>query len=384
MSATVDNLIKDTNTLQTTIGDLLTDAQNLDTALVHLDTALNVPSKIDSDLKQLIKTMKTAKDVLQVVKLVPEISTEVGVAIDAINAIEEPIQDAEKALADFDDKIEPIKQKIEAFDKKLKELIQKIKAFKTKITDYITQINNAQQCINSLPDGSTKTSLQSDLDGLASKSDQYVTELNTLLQNVINQVNEIEDYVKNKLGPNIKILNDIEQEIETLEDQLKAIIDPLSRLGALLNKKISVSFPYPCGTWSDPLKICHYPIGFTIQEILNGAQWIENEIKKILGKVLYEAAKIFGLGNLYKELEKKANAFLNKVLGELKKLFKSLNIQIPGLDKIEQTLKNILNELQNLENKFSLDLSPIEKYIQKIEDDIAAFKSIYDNCKNVG
>lgn len=386
MSTSVNKLNKDTATLKVTVGEILTAAQGLDSKLLQLENTLNIPSKIDSDLKQLVTVMNTVKHLLQVAKLVPEISSEVSAIIKAINAIEVPLKKAQSAISDFDKKIKPLKKAVKNFEAKLKILINKIQTFQTKLKDYVTQVNNVQQCINSLPDGSTKTTLQSKLDKLAEQSDQYVVKLNTLLQAVITKVKQMSDFIENKLDPLFKPLEDIENEIKELENRLQGIIRPLSELSSLFNRKLSVSFPYPCGITGFPPKTkwCHYSIGFTIKEILKGPGWIEDQIKRILSTVLYDVAKAFGLDKLIKKLVNEANGAMKKVLSTLKKLLKALNIQIPGLAKIGKTLSSILKALKNLESELSLDLGPIKDEIANIENDVAAFKKIYKNCKNVG
>lgn len=384
MSTSVNKLNKDTATLKVTVGEILTAAQGLDSKLLQLENTLNIPSKIDSDLKQLVTVMNTVKHLLQVAKLVPEISSEVSAIIKAINAIEVPLKKAQSAISDFDKKIKPLKKAVKKFEAKLKILINKIQTFQTKLKDYVTQVNNAQQCINSLPDGSTKTTLQPKLDKLADQSDQYVVKLNTLLQAVITKVKQMSDFIENKLDPLFKPLEDIENEITELENRLQGIIRPLSELSSLFNRKLSVSFPYSCPTWKDLGKTCHYSIGFTIKEILKGPGWIEDQIKRILSTVLYDVAKAFGLDKLIKKLVNEANGAMKKVLSTLKKLLKALNIQIPGLAKIGKTLSSILKALKNLESELSLDLGPIKDEIANIENDVAAFKKIYKNCKNVG
>lgn len=394
MSQSVTKLNQDTAALQTALTTILQASQKLDNQLLQLEHDLNIPSALDSDLKQITDSTATLEDVLTVAAIVPAISSEASAAKDALVAIDQPLKDAESALEDFDEKIQPLKDAVNKAEGAVSAFNSKLVEFQQKLVDGLTQVNNTQTCISALPDGTIKSGLQSDLDSVAGSTDTLVVQLTGLLNSAITSVNGAFQYVETTFEPLLNPFTQVNQVVQDLEKRLQGIIAPLSELKNYLSQKISISFSYPCGAnpgraWPLPvvlpsIKYCNYSLGFTIQQILNGPAWLENQIKAILSGAILTAANALGLGKLAQELQDKANAVINSVVGTLTRLLNSLNISIPGLDSIKQEIQAILDALAGLEEKVGIDFTPMENLFQQIESDVAAAEKIYDSCTNSG
>ena len=380
MSQAVDKLTADTETLDGSLEKFIDAGKAMEGALVHVESVLNLPSTVESDLKKITGPLNTIKDLLLVAALVPQLRAAADNARTAITEILVPIERAENALGDFDKKIEPIKAAVE----KAKDVIEKfnteVEKFQRDLATYSPNVNSAQNCITALPDGSVKTNLQNNLDGVAEASDTRVVQLNGLLVTAIRIATDAKDYVIDTLDPLFQPFRDLQEAIRALETRLEGILEPLQELKKLMDFEISVSFPYPCPEWTDPLKICWYPISFSVQEILDGIGAIEKEMERILSTVLMEALKFFGLDKLFNELIQKADAIIAGVVQQITKILDSLDINIPGLADIQKIIADLQAKLDGFLGMIVVDVQPMYDLMERIEADIAAFRKVYEAC----
>jgi hypothetical protein len=122
----------------------------------------------------------------------------------------------------------------------------------------------------------------------------------------------------------------------------------------------------------------HYTlkIGFSI--IIKGIHKIEQEIKRLLKKALYEAAKVYGLKKLAQELVREAEAELNKIRSKMKL---NINVNVPGLDGLEQKLKALEAAYEKMKKALEADEKPFLDAMAQMKSDMQALEKIYRDCK---
>jgi len=379
-SAVVEKLKSDVATLKSTIDTYITSAQALDKDLVIVIRGLELIDKVATDLKVLDQVLTTVNQLLDVAKLIPQTKTEAQALSDGINVIKPQVSQASKVANKYNDEFTPFRGKLETFDEKLKSLIQKTQAFERKLDAYVVHISNAQQCINSLPEGTAKNDLQSRLDNLSSSSDQRVVQANRYLQDIISTVNYVENEIQIKIKGYLEPLHDLEIRIDDLLGKLNLLINPLHDLQGLYLKHFSVSFPYPSPTWKNPFRMKTYTLSIGFDIIIKGIDEIEREIERLLSKALLKAAKLFGLEKLIKDLMAQAQRELDAILNQLMMKFK---VEIPGLDQLELNLKGLKMEFDLILPKIDIDTQPLEDLLNAIELDIIEMENIYNNCRRL-
>ncbi len=133
--------------------------------------------------------------------------------------------------------------------------------------------------------------------------------------------------------------------IATIEDRLHDMEGPLKNVVATLDRSVSFEFPYPDPELKHPLHEGHYRIDISVRKALNGAEFIEKEIEKMLSKFLWKMLKEFGLEKALKSLENDAKGLMKDALS---KLDMRVDLSIPGIDNVERNESELKSELEKL------------------------------------
>ena len=397
MSTPVDKLNTDTKTLDGTLKRYLTAGKKMEAALVQIEGYLNIPSKVESDLKKIDKPLTTLRQLLLVVELVPQTAIQ-SAAKGARKLIRElliPVKKAERSLKAFDTKIKPIKTVVGKAKGVVKQFNTAVDEFEKGLAKFTAGVNQAQTCITALPSGSTKTSLQEDLDGVAVASDKRVVQLNGLLVSAIDAANGTAVYVKNTLDPLFQPFRDLEKAIDDLKKRLDPLLQPLRDLKKLMDKKISFSFPYPDGwTWVDGYynswgiwvpghwlpKFSWYPVSFTISQILDGFEDFKKRLERILSAFLMRIITALGLKSIFDRLKAEADKIIGALVSQIKILLDELDIKIPFIDDVKDFIAAVQAKLDEFKGMITIAVTPMTNLMKQIQKDVAAFKNVYDEC----
>ncbi|RPI06002.1 MAG: hypothetical protein EHM64_04540 [Ignavibacteriae bacterium] len=376
MSASVDQLQTDVATFDQTLNTYITNGKKLDSDIQVVLKGLDLINTMATSLKNLDDGLTTVEKLIKYAQALPqvEVQEKANQLEKKMQSIHPPVTKACTTVNNFNDKITPTRQKLQSFDDKLQKLIAAAEKFEKGLNTYTKDIARAQQCINSLPDGSTKDGLQARLDQLANASDKRVVEANKILTDIIKVVDAIDKKINTEIKKLLEPIDDLEADIAALLKDLTEIINPLKDLESLFSKSFCVPFPDP--SIRHPLRTHSVCIGFDI--ILQGEEKIKNEIERILGKTLYKVAKAFGIDKLVNKLKDLGDKALDPIL---KELHLDIKVNLPGLGSLEQNLKDLSTELGDLSNMMTLDTQPLQDAFDKIEKDIQDMENIYQNCK---
>lgn len=364
------------------LSSILTEIDKLLYDLKVIETDLTIPSKVNSDLKKLTRTMDNVSTVLKIVSIVPNLATQAQDAIEGINDIEQPIKKAETAIDKFDKKIKPVKKAVKEAQKILTDFKNKIEVIKAKVDGFVNEITLCQGCIDSL--SAEESSLQEELNQVATTTDEIVVDANNAVENTRELMATLNSFFNSIIMPPFQSIYNLGQLIESFQKALSLLEDKLGDLAAYLKKKVHVSFPYVCGF--DVLKgekICHYEISFSVYDVYKGAKYIEKQIKKILSKALYTAAKLFGVKDLYKKLKKEAEEMTNKLIAELIKELESMVFHIAGLSGLKADLELLISKLIPFDPFSDMNFDGIKEFFHEIEQGIDQIENIYERCKKV-
>jgi len=377
-SGAVDRLQNDVAEFDKTLNIYITEGQKLDGDIQIVLKGLDLIDKMANDLQKLDNALSTVEKLITIAKDIPQTEKAAATLSNGMQTIHPPVTQASTTVNNFNNKITPARQNLQNFDTKLQKLITTAQNFEKRLNVYTADISKAQQCLNSLPEGSVKDGLISRLDKLADASDKRVVQATKILKDIIAVVNDVKQVIDQEIRTALEPMYDLETQIEDLFKKLNALINPLHDLHALFSKSFGVSFPYPSPTWKNPFRIKHYSIDIGFGTIIKGAGAIEKEIEHLLSNELYKAAKLFGLEKLIKDLENQAQKELNNVLKDLHLDFKA---EIPDLNKLEQWMNNLDKGFGDLLPKLNLDTKPLEDLFNDIENDIREMENIYQNCK---
>lgn len=377
-SAAADRLQDDVATFDKTLNTYITEGQKLDSDIQLVLKGLDLIDKMATDLQKLDDGLSTVEKLIVIAKDIPETEKEATTLSHGMETIHPPVTRACTTVNNFNNKIKPSRKNLEDFDAKLQKLITAAQNFEKRLNAYTADITKAQQCINSLPEGSAKDGLQSHLDKLADASDKRVVQATKLLKDIIAVVQDVKQIIDQEIRVAMEPLYELETQIEDLYKEVNALINPLHDLKALFSKSFSVKIPYPSPTWKDPIRIKHYSLDIGFDTILKGTGAIEKEIERLLSKELYKAAKLFGLDQLVKDLKEQEQRELKTILKDLHMGFKA---EIPDLNKLDQWLNDLDKGFGDLTPKLNLDPIPLEGLMNDIENDIREMENIYQNCK---
>ena len=357
----LQNDVKDFDkTLNTYIKNGVQLHKDLQTILTGLNT-LNMLAKglddLDKALTAIEKGIKYAEDIPQTAEKATNLENDV-------RKFHPSVTKASKSANDLNNKITPTRENLQSFNEKLQTLIEAATAFKAGLDTYTSVITQAQNCISSLPDGSTKDNLQTRLDKLAGESDNRVVQANSLLQGIINVVDDIENKIKVPLEIDWKPIDDLETEVTDLLKDLNGVVNPLKDLENLFGKELCYSIPYY--SLIPPFKKKHYNLCVGFDIIIHDAEKIKDEIKRKMGP-LYKIAEACGIDKIINDLKDQANKLLDPIL---KALHLDIKMDIPGIDQLEQNLKLISDGLKDLPSKPTIDTSEFDKLVKDINQDI--------------
>ncbi len=377
-STATDHLQRDVTTFDNTLNIYITNGKKLDSDLQLVLKGLDLINTMATNLKKLDDALTSAEKLIKYAQAVPQTEEAANKLAHGMESIHPPVTKASKAINDFNDKITPTRQKLETFDDRLQKSIAAAERFERDLNTYNADIQKAQQCISSLPDGSMKSDLQTRIDQLARQSDKRVVDANKLLQGILKTIDAIDEKITKDVSKLFQPIDDMESDIARVLKDLTAILNPLQDLKAVFDKSFSVSFPYPAPTWKHPFRMKHYTLDIGFDIIIRGEAAIKKEIEQLLKKDLYKAAEVFGLDKLIDDLERQGKKALDPVL---KELHLDINMDISGIGQLPQDLNDLRTALDGLVPSLDVDLKPLDDAFKGIEDDIREMKNIYQNCK---
>jgi len=377
-SADVDRLQSDVADFDKTLNTYITNGKKLDNDIQIVLKGLDLINTLAKNLKDLDDALTTVEKGIKIAQDIPQTAETANKLEKEMQSIHPQVTKASTSVNNLNDKISPTRNKLQSFDSKLQNAITAAETFENGLNKYTADIAKAQQCISSLPDGSTKDGLQSRLDKLANASDKRVVQANKLLKDIISVINAIDNKITQEIDKLMQPIDDLETDVASLLKDLKGIINPLKDLESLFSKSFSVTFPYPSPTWKHPFRMKNYTLDIGFDIILQGADKIKNEIEKKLGKTMYEAAKAFGLNKLVDDLEDQGKKALNPIL---KDLHLDINMNIPGIGQLDQNLNDLSKGLSDLSSMMTLDTQPLDGLFKDIQSDISEMENIYQNCK---
>ena len=377
-SAIVQKLQNDAFALEKTVNTYLSVARSLDSDLKLVISGLNMVDKVAGDIADFDKALGEVQSLLGVAKLIPPIESEATALYDAIGATKPSVDEISRTVNNINDELKPAREAIEAFESKLSQAISEIEKLEADLDSYVQHLVNAQTCVNDLPAGTVRDGMQRVLDDLAGPSDVTVVDANTVLTDILVDLGTIRSIIDGELKAVFDGIGKIEADLEITLHDVDILIYPLKELGVLWNKKFSITFPYPNPDWKNPLRIGHYSLKIGFSVIIKGIHEIEKEIKRLLKKALYEAAKVFGLEKLAKQLIRDAEAELNKIRGGMKL---KIDIKVPGLDKLESEMRAIQAAYERMKKALEKDAQPFLDAMAKLRQDEQALEKIYSDCR---
>lgn len=321
--------------LNSTLDRYLKGGNRLDLALTAVITGMDTVAVMNSDLSGIQQDAVLLRDLLGLAKQVESVKEPASLMLTALERTDPPVKQALKATNDANKKFISLRNKLNTIDKAVRQAVSATEKLEKGLSIYSATLYKAQQCTDALQDGNTKTTLQGYIDNGVQQFDPSVVRANRELVKPLNEMNAMEQDIQRELKDLLDDLHKLEQDLTKLHHNLGTLINPLHDLGSLLKKEFSTEFPYPAPTISDPFKMKHYKISVNFKTIMQGERAVEKEIEKVLSKELYKAAKLFGIGKLFKTLENDASKELNSIKNRLNMSFA---VDVPGLDQLDAKL----------------------------------------------
>lgn len=379
-SREVTQLDQDMNRLDVNLTAILKEIDKLLFDLKVIENELNIPSKVNTDLKKLTGSMDDVTKLLEIVSVIPSVSSQAKDAIEAINVIEKPIKHAENAIDKFDKKIKPVKEAVEEAEAVLIDFKEKLQKMQGKLDGLVNEVDLCQNCVDSLP--GSNTSLKADLNSAAETADSIIANTNNAIEVTKDLMIDVMNSFNEFVMPPFQAIYNVGQLIEDFQRVIDKLEDELGKLIACLKKKLHVSFPYVCGfDFLKGEKICHYNISFSVNDVYKGAKYIEHQIEKMLSKVLYAAAKLFGLEKLYENLKRQADEAADMLAKKIEDKLESMVFEILGLSDLEAKLDQLLTELKPFNPFKKIDFENIKNFVSEMDDSLVQVENIYKQCK---
>jgi DNA repair exonuclease SbcCD ATPase subunit len=353
-SSIVSKLETDTRSMKVDIGALQKKVDSFKDKLEVLNERLAIPSHIAHDLGELDKAMSDVKNVASVGKLAPPIKGQSEAVVEGVDVTQLPVHDSHVMMSKLAETIEPVREQIKKAITKIEEIQKQVNTFKAKKIDpFYKSVIDAQACVDqSVPE--KLDCMQSKLDAKAKPADVIVSATDRALKGTLKEISAIESIVEN-LESKIKNIEILIDDINLLEHDLSALVHPFSLLRSLLQKRFSVSFPYP--DVKHLFKKKHFKISLSGDKIIKGIKYIEKKIKQMIKGALYKAAKVFGLSKLAKKLFK---AFDNPFKIIMKKFHLKFKVKLPGIAKLkgfDLKMKPLFKDLNLGLSKLNLKLA---------------------------
>ncbi len=368
---------------------LMNNTHEVDKALQDFEHILMVPHKTSQALITLDNALTTIKLGLSAAEQVPQTRAQAQKLKQDLESVHKPIASASETMKKVDDKIFPLLKATHKAEVTAAKLVDVEDSFRTIGMNYINTVGKVSQCDH---DAVVIAILQNSRT-VYSDIDKEMKNIN----NTYDAIKRIPQEAITAITKQIEKVRLLEEPLVRFNNQLKPIYDPLNELRRVLDQRIGVKAPYPCGVktcyheQSYPcgaktckkncgLTTCTYPCGvktcsqkvpypcgvkscdvdisMSVADALKGADAIEHKIESILSSTIYTALKEVGLGSIKRELEDKANALVKPVLSALDL---HVDTSLPRLD-VDFDMKMIEKGIADIA-KFEAELAKLSAII---------------------
>lgn len=348
----------ETKTFTTESKLLIDNTKEVDTALLNVETALSVPSKVATALKTLDVTLANIKQMIVVAKQVPQTRAKAEQLEKNVDAIKPSVAKAAETAAKLDKAVEPVRTATNKTETVVATALDYEIVFRTFALTYFDGINRVIACSNASPAIKAKTQKGTIkiLDGSTASFKVIDTGIIKVNQTYASTVAAPENALKatvSEISEQIKQLEQIMASVNGLQDKLNPLNNTLAELRKVLDQSIGFSFEYPCGpkmcTQSTPYpcgtkmcdggkyapdypcaKICYeevpYPCGvnmcsakvsMSLSTVISGSDAIQRKIEELLSSTAWEALKTIGVKKYVDDLKNQADSALKPVLSKL-------------------------------------------------------------------
>lgn len=290
---------------------------------------LTYPKTLADDLSTLKSTIATAQEVLSIVEVVPEVGEAAAALAEALEAFEAPVAEASTTANKVEDTVKPLREALQKVEPYLDDMIKATQEIQSDSQTFLDKFTGVYNCVESLPDGDAKSSLESALNSFSVATTPPVHALNstmslanTAIEGFFDEIQKVVDAL-NPLQPIISAVNDIINDLNPIISAMDSLKDALEDI------KIPVPIPYPTSV------------------------------------SLYDIFKFFGS---FSDLINEALKAIGDPLGKLMDL---LEKEIPGLPDFSALLNLVLN-LPQLPDFSALE-KEIEGALEAIEKAFAGF-----------
>lgn len=349
------------------------DVSKFESNIKKINNDLAVSKTLNTKLHQLNNSLKTASNLLSIVRIIPEISTAASRTKEVIDTFQKPIGKATSASDKIEKVITPVRNSLESIEHQTQHMDEALLNVLNVENSMIATIGEAQNCITALPNGDIKNTLITQLDKVSATLDPPVLIFDDVQIKAIHEINDIHDNVDTVLSWSYKF-DEVSLAIDSVINTLKPLISALQAIANVFNQTIripyggypkichkhvlGVSIPYPCG-WHTVY------FSFSIKQILNGINGVLAPVVKLLDQAM--------------------NAILNPLLNAL-----NLNIHlpnIPGLDIVNTIANELDGTIKKIENEFNNVYSIFDKVNEicaEIESYVDEVQHIYKECHITG
>lgn len=225
---------------------LLANLHRLKNNLGQILTVLGYSKTVDDDLIRLDDALTTAKDLLTIVSVIPEVGQAASGLRNAVNALSQQVGSARRAADRIESVVKPLREALTPAQHGLDRFIGLVETIKSTSATFLAKFTAVANCINSLPNGTYKTQGQNYLNEFSTEFEPDVDKLNRVLSaanTAIERFYSQLDALRQALIP----FRAISEAVRRVLDVLNPVIGVLQRLkDALMSIKITIPIlPYP-------------------------------------------------------------------------------------------------------------------------------------------
>lgn len=364
---------------------LMNNTHEVDKALQTFEHILMVPHKTSQALITLDNALGTIKLGLTAAEQVPQTRAQAQKLKNDLDSAHKPIAKASDTMKKVDAKILPLLKATHKAEVTAANLVEVENSFRAIGINYINTVGKVSHCDHDaviIAILRNSTSVYSDIDG----------EMRNI-NNTYDAIKRIPQEAITAIAKQIEKVRLLEEPLIRFNNQLKPLYVPLNELRHILDHRIGVKAPYPCGvktcyreqsfpcgtkmckkncgitTCTYPcgvktcsqkvpypcgVKTCNIDISMSVADALKGADAIERKIESALSSTVYTALKGAGLSSIIHELEEKANALAKPVLHALDL---HVDTSLPKLD-VDFDMKMIEKGIADI-TKFEAELAKL-------------------------
>lgn len=206
---------------------------------------LGYSKTVADDLDTLDDTLSDVSDLLDIVEVIPEVGEAAEGLQTAVTAMSEEVKPARKAADRIEAKVKPVRDDLEKLDSTIGKAVQAAQNIASKSTSFLKTFTAVAQCIQSLPDGTYKSSAEKYLDSFSSDMEPVVQGMNEALQTANTVIEKFYASLQ-ELKSTLEPLGSLASSIQDVLNVLTPVMGPLGELkSALTSIKIPIPIPYP-------------------------------------------------------------------------------------------------------------------------------------------